>query len=599
MKLLSAGLTFFNFCTIAGLILGIIAGGLGSAIAGTSLILGIVMSILAYFGTIDRRETVEPSSSGNKYGNVWLWLMAGCFAVFAFRSFCWLIFTDSDQIKVQSINNLGDLPLHITYLKTFANGVALWPDNPIYVFGKLRYPVGVDLFNALLVLLGIDMTRGLVWTALLASLATFYAFWRWGGVFGIAGFLFNGGIAGFTILETGHWIDYQGDQFVAWKSIPLAMFVTQRGLLYAIPAGLLLLYHWRAKFFAVETESQTRQPPLPFWVEMSLYASMPLYHMHTFLALTIVLGCFFLIGNAQMRKDIAVLLGSAFVPATFFVFLITDRFSAGSMIGLHPGWVQNIGDFKRPFFTFWFFNFGIWGPLVLVLIGFCVWREWNRTEGPLLPLSQSLAFLFPATVIFILILFIKFAPWEWDNLKVMIWGYFIVLPFLWTELIARAPVPLRIALCIALFGSGFVSLFGGLATNREGFGIGSRAEVDGVGAAVQKLPVDARFAAFPTYKHPLLLQGRRLVLGYPGHLWTQGYKYGAIYDELEQLMKGAPNWRQIARSFDARYVFWGREEKTNYPTSTRPWERESAPVASGEWGAIYDLQQPRARSSGR
>ncbi len=597
MKWLSAGLTFVNFCTVTGLILGIVAGGLSSAIAGTSLILGIVMSILAYFGTIDRREAAKPSSSWNKYENVWLWLMAGCFAVFAFRSFCWLIFTDGDQIKVQSVNNLGDLPLHITYLKTFANGVALWPDNPIYVFGKLRYPAGTDLFNALLVLLGIDMTRGLVWTGLLASLATFYAFWRWGGVFGIAGFLFNGGVAGFAVLRTLKWIDYQGGQLVAWKSIPLAMFVTQRGLLYAIPAGLLLLYHWRAKFR--KTESQTRQPPLPFWIEMSLYALMPLYHVHTFLALTIVLGCFFLIGNRQMCKDVAVLVGSAFVPATFFVWLITDRFTAGSMIGWHAGWVQKVGDFKLPFFAFWFFNFGIWMPLVLLLIAFCVWRELNRTEGPLLPLSQPLAFLFPATVIFLLAYLIRFAPWEWDNLKIMIWAYFIVLPFLWTDLIARWPVPLRIALCIALFGSGFVSLFGGLATNRQGFGIASRAEVDGVGAAVQKLPVDARFAAFPTYNHPLLLQGRKLVLGYPGHLWTQGYEYGAIYDELAQLMKGAPNWRQIARSFNARYLFWGREEKTNYPTSMRPWERESAPVAAGEWGAIYDLEQPRARSTSR
>lgn len=596
MKWLSAGLTFVNFCTVTGLILGVIAGGLSAGIAGTCLILGIVAAILAYFGTIDLRETVESSLPRNKYGSVWLWLMALCFGVFAFRSFCWLLFIDSGDIRVQSINNLGDLPLHITYLKTFANGVALWPDNPIFVFGKLRYPAGTDLFNAILVLLGIDMARGLIWTGLLASLATFYAFWRWGGVFGIAGFLFNGGILGFTALQTGKWIDYQGGQSIAWKSIPLAMFVTQRGLLYAIPAGLLLLYQWRAKFR--ETEIQAHPPPpLPFWIEMSLYASMPLYHVHTFLALTVVLGCFFLIGNAKWRKDIALLLGGAFVPATFFVFLITDRFSAGSMLGFHAGWVQTIGEFKRPFFNFWFLNFGMWVPLVLFLIAFCVWRELKRTADPLLPLSQPLAFLFPAVVIFILALFVKFAPWEWDNLKIIIWAYFIVLPFLWTELIQPWSAPVRIACCIALFGSGFISLFGGLAANRQGFGIANRAEVDGVGAAVQKLPIDARFAAYPTYNHPLLLQGRKLVLGYPGHLWTQGYDYGIVSDELGRLMKGEANWRQIARSFDARYLFWGKEEKTNYPTSTRPWEKESAPIVSGDWGAIYDLEQPRARST--
>jgi hypothetical protein len=44
-----------------------------------------------------------------------------------------------------------------------------------------------------------------------------------------------------------------------------------------------------------------------------------------------------------------------------------------------------------------------------------------------------------------------------------------------------------------------------------------------------------------------------------------------------------------------RYVFWGREETTNYPKSTRPWEHAATLVASGGWGAIYDLEQaPRS-----
>ena len=64
----------------------------------------------------------------------------------------------------------------------------------------------------------------------------------------MAGFLFNGGLAGFEFFQTHQFIDYQAER-IAWKSIPLTMFVTQRGLLYAIPAGLLLLLHWRRKYF--------------------------------------------------------------------------------------------------------------------------------------------------------------------------------------------------------------------------------------------------------------------------------------------------------------------------------------------------------------
>jgi hypothetical protein len=166
--------------------------------------------------------------------------------MFAVRSFCWLLYIEGDELKIQSPNNLGDLALHITYIRNFANGVALWPENPIYLFSSVRYPAGIDLFNGLLLLIGVELRHGLIWVGLLASLATFYAFKRWAGAFGVAAFLFNGGAVGFQLLSTGKWLDYQGDASIAWKSIPLAMFVTQRGLLYAIPAGMLLLYQWRA-----------------------------------------------------------------------------------------------------------------------------------------------------------------------------------------------------------------------------------------------------------------------------------------------------------------------------------------------------------------
>ena len=88
------------------------------------------------------------------YKAIWLWLVAVCFAMFAIRSFCWLLYVDSDQLKIQSPNNLGDIALHITYIRNFASGVPLWPENPIYLFSSVRYPAGIDLFNGLLLLIG-------------------------------------------------------------------------------------------------------------------------------------------------------------------------------------------------------------------------------------------------------------------------------------------------------------------------------------------------------------------------------------------------------------------------------------------------------------
>ena len=598
MKWLSGGLTFVNCATVSGLLFGILFGGLSSPVAVLALILATLAAILAYLRTEDPKSTAQvlgaQSPPASKYRNIYAWLLGTVFVIFAVRSFCWLLYLDGTELKIQSPFNLGDLGLHVTHIQFFANGVRLWPSNPIYVFSDhLRYPAGIDFFNAVLLKVDVDLITGLAWVGLLASAATFYAFYRWGGTFAVAGFLFNGGIVGFYFFrDFGHFTDYQDVNYVAWKSIPLTMFVTQRGLLYAIPAGLLLLWHWREKYFRNADQNRTGGP-MPFWVELSLYASMPLFHVHTFMALSIALICFFLAGDPQVRGHILTLLVSALIPATFFVWLITDHFHARSVLEFHWGWVQRDGEFKMPFFRFWFFNFGILIPLVITLIGLLGYRAWKNGFRWDKKMPEEIAFVLAAIAIFLFTFFIKAAPWGWDNLKIMVWAYFIVLPFLWRYLIAQWELPIRLAVYIALFGSGFVSLFGGLAVGRGGFGFANRGEVDGVGVAVEKLPLEARFAAFPTYNHPLLLQGRKVVMGYPGHLWTQGFDdYGKTSESLTNLMQGAGDWRQIARALHVHYIFWGREEKANYGASKRPWENTAPVIASGTWGAIYDLESP-------
>ena len=691
MKWVTAGVTFVNLSVVCGVLLGLAGRGLNTVSAALALVCGAAFAVAAFLGTRDgavgpksatgpaaeqkapKASEAEETQNGfppalMRYRRVWFWVVAVCFAVFAVRSFCWLLYIDSSELKIQSPNNLGDLSLHLTMIKNFANGVPLWPDSPIFVFSKLRYPAGIDLFNALLSLVHVDLLIGLVWVGLLASLAIFYGFYRWGGTFAVAGFLFNGGIAGFQFLKTFKFLDYQGaaadiaHKPIAWKSIVLSMLVTQRGWLYAIPAGLLLLWHWREKFFSqspvagVDSSAiglakaddpgsiQGNDPgqatavnargynkgPLPWWVELSIYASMPLFHLHTFIALTIVLivGLFFervpgieIFTDAPIRRHAAAMLIAAFIPATFFVWLTTDQFHAASVLKWHPGWAQDSTEFAAPFFRlgpkdfgsstsfglllqkiwngviaplfqFWLPNFGLWVPLVLGLVGLCGWRiwkgKWRWGDKP----PADIAFVIAAVVIFAFGYFVQTAPWEWDNLKLMVWGYFLILPFLWSDIIGRWAFPERAATCLLLFGSGFVTLLGGLSAGHPGFGFIERARLDHIGTALRPLPVEARFATYPTYNHPVLLQGRKVVLGYPGHLWTEGFDYGKANDQLTALMNGSANWRDAAKALGVRYIFWGQDERTNYQSSSRPWEATAFLVASGDWGAIYDLAKP-------
>jgi len=617
MKPLSAGLTLVNVATVTGLLLGILGGGLNDGLAALAIFAGIAAAVFAWIATsrLSRRpiiaappEPTEPTSiqaqrqtklepvsavaTQRHSWPIWRWAVAVVFAMFAFRSFCCLIYIDGPNLKIQSPYNLGDLALHITYIRNFAQGVPLWPENPISYIGGLRYPAGMDLFNALLVCLHLDLIRGLIWTALLASLATFYAFYRWGGTFAVAGFLFNGGLTGYAFFRNLKFADYQGEH-IAWKSIPLTMFVTQRGLLYAIPAGLLLLLHWRRKFFAtaVDKPNEQRRGLLPWWLEWSLYASMPLFHVHTFLALSIVLGCWLILGNWKVRKEVAILLAAAFLPATWMVWSITDHFKAKSILAFAPGWVQSDPGFSPSPISFWIENFGLTIPAMIALVTVIGWRMWRdqETGGP--SYFRPFAFVAPAVAIFLFALLVKTAPWGWDNIKLIIWAYFICLPFLWRDVIVKYPVPVRYGVCFLLFASGFVSLIGGLGVGRPGFDIANRTELYAVATATRKLPITERFASFPTYNHPLLLNGRKVVCGYPAHLWTQGLdNYWAIEQQVKTLMLGPPDWRERARALHARYLFWGDQEKRAYGSSSQPWRGKTAIVDSGSWGTIYDLE---------
>src|SRR5438045_9398980 len=113
-------------------------------------------------------------------------------------------------------------------------------------------------------------------------------------------------------------------------------------------------------------------------------------------------------------------------------------------------------------------------------------------------------------------------------------------------MLACWPLPALAGFCFRLFFSCFVSLIGGLAAVRPGHQFASRAEIDFVAAAVRRLPLEARFAGFPTYNHSLLLNGREMVCGYGGQLLTQGINSTEVGNKLHDLMLDQGDWNKTA-----------------------------------------------------
>jgi hypothetical protein len=459
--------------------------------------------------------------------------------------------------------NYGDLPLHWTYVNHLAGGAAFWPVNPIFAGERLRYPFGVDLLTATFVQLGASVPAALVIVGLCGAVLAALALRRWGGALAVAGFLFSGGLAGFKALVTGDVVDYQSA--VDWKNLFLALFVPQRGFLLALPAGLLLLWSWRRRFLRDE-------PGLPAWVEGIVWGAMPLVHLHTFLFVSI-LGGVWAVGFRRVRAALPSL-AWALLPAAWSVFQVTDGFRAASLVGWKLGWTMG----NRNPLVFLLVNFGFFLPLALaaLVVGL---RERRRDD--LLVLGPALAVLAALFVV-------RVAPWEWDNTKVMLWCYVAALPPVGSLVLARVGPVWRTVLVVGLLFSGALSVAGAWP-ERMRLEILDVAEYASVCRALEGQHI-GRVAVAPTFNHPVALCGRAIVAGYAGHLWSHGLNAAPVVARLERLMLGAPGWRDEARALGVSHVYWGPREQRAYARSTQPWRDSGRRVASGAWGALYQLE---------
>jgi len=486
-----------------------------------------------------------------------------CFAAAALRQFLAVARVEDGVLTTLLPNNYGDLPLHWTYVRYLANGAAFWPENPIVAGERLRYPFGSDLLTAQLVQLGLPLAGLLTWMGVGASLLAMAALFAWGRGFAVAAFLFSGSLAVSSLLAGGGFAGSQ--EGIAWKNLFLALFVPQRGFLFALPAGLLLLASGRERLLRGRLGA-------PAWVDGLLWGVMPLFHVHTFLFVSLVLGLW-AVAAGRIRAQLPALFW-AVAPATWGVWQVTDGFRAASLVWWKPGWT--IGD-ANPV-AFLAVNFGLFLPLALLALA----RAWAGPSEHRLTLGPALAFL--ATLFFVML-----APWDWDNTKVMLWCYLLALPGLWDLVLARLGPRLR---AVALGG---LLLPGAVAVVLASRGPAGRleildvAEVEGVCRALAAVPVSERVATVPTFNHPVALCGHPLVAGYPGHLWSHGIRADATLASLDALLSGAPGWEERAREAQAAVLFWGRREEGRFPQSPRPWEASRPLVAEGAWGRLYRL----------
>lgn len=559
--------------------LGLAWHGIGRNAATLALITGTLAAILAWY-TLGSTPMEIPTATSQKSLKWLTWLIAGIFAAFALRAFSEALFIKNGILYA---NDPYDTPMHVSYVNYLASGVAFWPADCIFSREPLHYPIGVDLFTSLLVIEGVPIQWCFLALGVLASAATAKTLWKWGGTFTVAGFLFNGGLEGFKYLAGKELekISYEVD----WKSIPIVMFALQRTFLYALPAGLILLISWRKRLLKNEKG-------LPLWIEWCLYTTMPLFHIHTFMFLSAMLGIWTLTG--PNRKETIKLILLSVPIATLLVKLVAGFGNAG-IIHLQWGWCQ--GD--QEFWRYWLGNFGILPILTALLpVWLLVAKNGRQAEARI---------AIPSILLFLVFLNVMFAPYNWDNSKLLLWCYLGILPAIGEMLLsAKAWLENKLAktrtgwllaqggfaaVLTLLFFSGAITLWDYIEKGPRTWELASVKELKEIKAATAGIPPERTYVCLrDEANHPLLLAGHKIPAGFGVHLWSHGYKYTSETEkEVDDILNGAPDWERCAKDLKADYVFWGRDEREKFPTSTAPWAKAPIKAKGKDW-TLYDLR---------
>jgi len=557
-RFLCSALVLVAISTTAAAGIGQLAGGLRETHAWIALGTGLVAACATWGRAAAPRQRITLADG----------ILFVVFAIVSLRAFLWVVYEQGDDLKVLSPHNLGDMSLHLNLIGRWAAGGDFWPENPFMSGAIFPYHPGMDLWNALLAIAGVPVFEGLRWAGLLGAAATATALWRWGRGFALAAFLFAGGLSAFAYAAGAPYS--ATEEGVAWKNLFLSMFVTQRGLLYSLPAGLVLMCVWRAQL-----RGNKEGPSLALLPQVALYGTMPLFNAPAFLFLSALLAVCTAAAWQQGRARPFLTLGLvSVIPATWLVAMVTANFSAPSALRFAAGWMQ-----ENEGLWFWLWNFGILPPL-LVALGFVVWRRGDASTRVFYVVGiATLAFCF----LFIL------APWAWDNTKLMLWGYLALVPILWTDLIGKWPIAWRCATCALLFFSGAVTLANGIDA-RHGYTLANRAELAGTEFLLRDLPPDARVASLPLYNHPVLLLGQPVAMGHDGHLFSQGLDYASVQRDLDELMSGGEGWRNAARRLQVRYILWGPRETAKWPAAKQPWTSCARLLAkTANSGALYEI----------
>jgi hypothetical protein len=590
-------------CALYGTLTFLIGSFTGLEIAAPAALAITMLPLLLFINKTRRRALrLDWQRANNKLQGG----SARSFLRFAFYAFfCvlfWVFFSQAMYQTPQGIftggsNNLGDLPFHLGAIFGFTDGANLPPQNPSFAGAKFSYPFIADLATAGFLKLGADVNsamfvQNVAWAfSLLVVLERFVVHLTGDRLAGrLAPWLlfFSGGL-GFIWFFQDYWHsakgffdflnnlpkDYTIGNDYRWGNSLITLFITQRSLLLGMPLTIVVLerlWEWFSSEKVKEGKSEkvdSRSTPFftlslfnfsPFLLGV-IAGTLPLVHLHSLAVLFVVTVFLLGLDPENWKTWVAFGVGVVMIAVPELVWSISGSAThATEFFDWHFGWDK--GDAN--IFSFWLINTGLVIPLICA--GLFVYFRERKAEPSDEKSSRYKLWLFytPFLFCFIVANAAKLAPWEWDNIKVLIYWYVGSLPFIGLALAwmwrKRKAYSVVAAVCfVVLIFSGVLDVY------RTSSGqIRTRVfEPDAIRIAEQikqKTPPHALFLNAPTYNTAIALTGRESVMRYPGHLSSHGIDYRGREADVKTIYQGGPAADQLLAKYGIDYVLVSQEE---------------------------------------
>lgn len=417
-----------------------------------------------------------------------------------------------------------------------------------------------------------------------------------------------------------------------WYTPLLAWWLPQRTIVYGFAVALVALVLVSAAVREVGRHWS------PFVLTGALIGVLPIVHIQTFIALTIIL---LVLALVHRRREWLALAGVAAVIAAPRLVQVAVAPHGSAAFGnaypwFEPGWMANpsridvspggaflaigeaIGQLVSPrWWGFWVVNVGIAVPLTAVVVllaagrrlggraGAAARRVTNMVPAPLLELFLA------GAIVFAICNVVVFQSWDWDNTKLFVYWYLGLALMLgalaahwWRRVWPRIGIG-AVAASVLLTGIVVMLRFAPWTPPQDQVGgpytIVSAAEVTMASRVTASTPGDAVFLTFGRPNDPLLAAaGRTAVMGYYGWLWSYGTAFGSRYSDVVHMYEGcmpsAPcTVPELLRRYDVSYV--EIDDRVNDPGAVTPnvgfswWRQQGFPVVARDADiVVYDVR---------